>query len=258
LVQLLNASEDPPRWHTPGKWIGDEQSLELYPHGWLNCGLAHGIPGPLALLSLAHVNGISVANLPQAVARTADWLCGHRLDDPWGINWPTAVPLRCDAATGRLSTGEVEAAPGGPSRSAWCYGSPGIARALWLAGEAVGSQEYKDVAISALEAALRRPASERRIDSPTFCHGIAGLLQTTLRFANDLDSDHFRCAGNALLQQILARYSPNLLLGLRNLESGSNETDQPGFLDGVAGTAVVLLAAATNVAPTWDRLFLLS
>jgi hypothetical protein len=109
-----------------------------------------------------------------------------------------------------------------------------------------------------LEAALRRPASERRIDSPTFCHGIAGLLQTTLRFANDLDSDHFRCAGNALLQQILARYSPDLLLGLRNLESGSNETDQPGFLDGVAGTAVVLLAAATNVAPTWDRLFLLS
>ena len=34
--------------------------------------------------------------------------------------------------------------------------------------------------------------------------------------------------------------------------------DQPGLLEGSPGIALVLLAAATSVEPTWDRLFLLS
>lgn len=256
LVGLLNSSGDLPRWHTPGHFIGDERSHELYPHGWLNCGLAHGIPGPLALLSLAHANGVSVKNLPEAVTRTADWLCEHRLDDRWGTNWPTAVSISCDDATGHLCADAAQSAPGGPSRCAWCYGSPGIARALWLAGQAVECERYQDIAISAIQAVFRRPVKERRIDSPSFCHGVAGLLQITLRFANEVDA--FYEDINALVHQIIDRFSPQNLVGFRNLEIGTNEIDQPGFLDGAAGIAAVLLAAATNVGPTWDRLFLLA
>jgi hypothetical protein len=35
-------------------------------------------------------------------------------------------------------------------------------------------------------------------------------------------------------------------------------TPEPGFLDGAAGIGLVLLAAATPVAPAWDRILLLS
>lgn len=262
LVHLLGPGENLPRWHTPGRLVLDEKSHELYPQGWLNCGLAHGIPGPLALLSLAHWNGISVYNLPQAIARTADWLCDNRCDDGCGVNWPTAVALECDDETGQLAAASAQESSG-TSRCAWCYGSPGIARALWLAGEAVGCRRYRDMAIAAMEAVFRRPVKERRIDSPSFCHGIAGLLQIALRFtddffANDLENDAFRCGIDGLLQQIFESYSPEFLVGFRNLEIGTNEVDQPGFLDGAAGIAAVLLAAATNVQPCWDRLFLLS
>jgi hypothetical protein len=38
----------------------------------------------------------------------------------------------------------------------------------------------------------------------------------------------------------------------------NREMDQPGLLDGAPSVALVLLAAATTVEPTWDRLFLLS
>jgi hypothetical protein len=48
------------------------------------------------------------------------------------------------------------------------------------------------------------------------------------------------------------------MLGFRNIEYRNNKTDQPGLLDGAAGTAIVLLSAATGIEPTWDRLFLLS
>lgn len=258
LVTLLNSPEDLPRWYTPAKRIGDAKTAALYPHGCLNCGLAHGIPGPLALLALAHLNGISTEKLPAAITRTADWLCDNRCDDAWGANWPTAVAIQSHEDSGELYAGSALAACGGPSRSAWCYGTPGVARALWLAGQAVGQKSYKDLAISAMEAVFRRPREERQIDSPSFCHGVAGLLQVTLRFANDSDDSIFRSAIDSLLQQILDAYAQEFPVGFRHLEIGSNQLDQPGFLDGASGIAAVLLAAATNIPPVWDRLFLLS
>jgi len=104
----------------------------------------------------------------------------------------------------------------------------------------------------------RRPLSARQIDSPTFCHGVAGLMQITLRFAHDTGLPQFREAAQALGSQLLSLYDPKTLLGYYSLEPGGNRVDQPGLLDGVPGVVLVLLAAATDVEPAWDRLFLLS
>lgn len=256
LLHLGGEEDGVPRWHTPIQHLWDEEVQKLYPHGNLNCGLAHGIPGPLAFLALAHRAGVESPGLPEGIARLADWLCQNRLDDSWGVNWPTATPLV--ETEGRLEAPPAAATAEGTSRCAWCYGSPGIARALWLAGEALDRDEYRDLAVAAMEAIFRRPIMERRIDSPTFCHGIAGLLQITLRFAHDTGQAVFIEQSCALVRQILASYQPESLLGFRNLEVPGSETDQPGLLDGAPGVALVLLAAATGVEPTWDRLFLLS
>ena len=109
-----------------------------------------------------------------------------------------------------------------------------------------------------MEAVYRRPIDERRIDSPTFCHGIAGLLQVTLRFAHDTGLPVFSQAASELTEQLLAMYDPERALGYCSIEPGGNLVDQPGLLDGAPGVALVLLAASSNVEPTWDRLFLLS
>jgi hypothetical protein len=145
-----------------------------------------------------------------------------------------------------------------PSRAAWCYGSPGLARALWFAGKALGCAEYREIAIAAMEAVYRRPLNVRRIDSPTFCHGVAGLLQITLRFAHDTGLPQFTGAARTLSEQLLSLYDHNTLLGYYNLELSGKRIDQPGLLDGAAGVVIVLLAAATLAEPTWDRMYLLS
>jgi hypothetical protein len=260
LIQLASAEANVPRWLTPAGLMWDEGMKEVYPHGNLNCGLAHGIPGPLAFLSQSHRAGSAVPGLTEAITRMADWLCENRYDDAWGINWPTAVPLeRAEGlAGGALRPGSARSAPDGPSRCAWCYGSPGIARALWLAGEALDRDNYRSLAVASMEDVFRRPVTARRIDSPTFCHGIAGLLAIALRFARDTGSSIFIEQSHSLVKQILDSYQPESLLGFRNLEVGDHEMDQPGLLDGAPGVALVLLAAATNIEPTWDRLFLLS
>jgi lantibiotic modifying enzyme len=260
LVELLTETNGVPRWHTPARLLWDEDLKDTYPWGNLNCGLAHGVPGVLAFLSLARQAGIAVPGLPEAIGQTARWLGESRCDDEWGVNWPTAVPLAgLDSPDGPVViTGKAAAAPEGPSRAAWCYGSPGIARALWLAGDALNEDTHRQLALSAMESVFRRPIPVRRIDSPTFCHGKTGLLQIALRFAHDTGYSVLVSECRTLAEEVLDCYRPESMLGFRNIEYAGREIDQPGLLDGAPGVALVLLAAATGVEPGWDRVFLLS
>jgi hypothetical protein len=252
LVALTCDADGRPRWWTPARLMGNQDTAELYPYGNLNCGLAHGIPGPIALMALALCNDVIVPGLEDALDRSAGWLVDHRADDAWGINWPAAVPLTAAGLPEPL--GSVWP----PCRTAWCYGAPGAARALWLAGVARDRAEWRNLAVEAMETVYRRPQRARAIDSPTFCHGLAGLLQITLRFAHDTRLAVFVEAAEGLTEAILAAFEPDSLLGYRSWEPGGGRVDQAGLLDGSPGVILTLLAAATNVAPAWDRAFLLS
>jgi len=96
------------------------------------------------------------------------------------------------------------------------------------------------------------------ISSPTFCHGIAGLLQIMLRFAHDTPTESFYSGSGQLADQLLSLYEPDTLLGYRSVELAGKRVDQPGLLDGTPGVGLVLLAASRPVRPDWDRIFLLS
>ncbi|HEY2592662.1 MAG TPA: lanthionine synthetase C family protein [Chloroflexota bacterium] len=250
LTQLAEQAEGLPRWWTPPGLLGEDMTEEFV-HGNVNCGLAHGIPGPLAVLALALREEFEVPGQVVAVRRLAEWLAEHRRDDEWGVNWPAAVPVTPDGAVASTST-----VP--PTRTAWCYGSPGVARALWLAGDALRDADLQQLGIEAIQAVARRPAAQRFIDSPTFCHGQAGLLQVTLRFAQESRLPALRDDVDALADALVNAYQPERTVGYVSLEPGDNQVDRPGVLDGAAGVAMVLLAAATDIEPTWDRVFLLS
>jgi lantibiotic modifying enzyme len=261
LIAQALSDDVPPRWFTPAHLLYDDVTRQMYPHGNLNCGLAHGIPGPLAFLSLVRLSGLAFDRLDDAIVAIAQWLCANRQDDVWGANWPAAVHLeeaRDGAGRVVLRPGDPKVAPGGPSRTAWCYGSPGVARALWLAGQALDRDAYRELAVGAMEAVFRRPIPARMIGSPTFCHGVAGLLAITMRFARETREPIFFDQSRRLAEQLVRSFQPDSLLGFRCIEYGNNQTDQPGLLDGAAGVAIVLLAACTGIEPAWDRVFLLS
>jgi hypothetical protein len=242
----LTASDPVPGWYTPPARLTDDAARARFPHGHLNCGLAHGLPGPLAVLALAASDTPAHQRPRDAVAGAAGWLVAQRCQDDWGVNWPIAVPP--GTASPRREAG----------RAAWCYGSPGVARALWLAGTALEDETLTDLAVEAMAAVYRRPVRVRHIDSPSFCHGVAGLLQITLRFGHDCGLPLFTDAAAALTRQLLDAYEPDSLLGFRGVEPDGTRVDQAGLLDGAAGIALVLLAAATDTEPGWDRMFLLA
>jgi lantibiotic modifying enzyme len=245
LVELLTGDRKLPRWHTPHHLLASHER-GLYPKGYLNCGLAHGVAGPLALLSIAAREGARIPRQAAAIEIAAGWLVDHAVEDDAGINWPAAVPLPDDA---RASA---------PTRPAWCYGAAGVARALWLAGHALGQTELQRQAVEALASVYRRPGASLGVEAPTFCHGQAGLLHITLRMAADSSSDELTLAAGSLAGRLVGSFEPESSFGYRNIEPGGNRTEQPGMLEGAAGVALVLLAAATPLPPTWDRMFLLS
>ena len=253
LIHLASTDQESKRerWHVAQQFIILEESRQRYPDGYYNCGLAHGIPGPLAVLSLAWLAGYRTPGLQEAVRFLSDWIVQHALVDPWGITWSDVVPLEHSHSAEAWQTLS-------PARTAWCYGTPGIARALWLAGKALEDALLCQTAIEAMEAVLRRPIAERRINSPTVCHGIAGLLAICLRFAQEIDNTTIREQIPVLVSQIMSHYNPDFPLGFRDLEPGGNAVDQTVWLTGAPGTMMVLLAASLPVEPAWDRVLLLS
>jgi hypothetical protein len=219
---------------------------ERYPNGATDCGVAHGVPGPLALLALAQIGGVQRPGIEPAQRLLIRWLMTHRSDDAWGVNWPhVALP---DSTTASHQ----------PARAGWCYGSPGVARALWLAGTALRDADLQNAALEAIRAVYTRPTEVRGIASPILCHGIAGLLQIILRFAHDSDEDFLTAMACDLTRQLLDLFEPDSLVGFRNHDPEGRKLDNPGFLEGASGVALTLLAAATDTEPAWDRLLLLS
>ncbi|GHO48592.1 lanthionine synthetase C family protein [Ktedonospora formicarum] len=243
------APHDPQReagWAVPASYF-PAQVARYQETPIINCGLAHGIAGPLAALSLARLAGWSMPHQEDAIRCLSSWLFQHRLEMPWGIDWPAVIPLD-------LPLEEVQRLP--PARTAWCYGTPGIARACWLAGHALEEQELQAQALLAMEGVMRRPEETRQIASLSLCHGKAGfLLQATL-FYQETHLPSLREEIALLTRQMLSGFEPTAPFGFRFPLSGAH-IDALGLMLGATGTALALLAACSPCEPQWARALLL-
>ncbi|WP_165423049.1 lanthionine synthetase C family protein [Ktedonosporobacter rubrisoli] len=246
----LGGEEKPghPNWLIAPEWL-NEHDQALYPNGNYNLGLAHGIPGPLAALSLAWQAGYHLPGQQEAIEHISSWIRASAISDTWGINWPGAIPYTA------THPWEQEMLP---TRAAWCYGAPGIAASLRLAGEALGDEELCQMAVTSLETVYRRPAEAIGLISPIVCHGIAGLVAIGLRFAQVSSSQMIRDHIPLQVAQILAACHPDAPLIVRDQEIPGNFVDDPSFLTGAVGVALVLLAASSEVEPAWDRILMIA
>lgn len=257
LAGLLAAPGQPWRWHTPAH-LTSGPLRQSFPRGLHNCGLAHGAPGPLALLSLALLTGLRVPGAADAIHAAASWLAANQTGTAREPDWPDGVGL--DAIQPPPAASRQR-----PGRAAWCYGTPGVVRSLWLAGRAVAERQWQDLAVRAIRAVASRPPADWQLSSPGFCHGEAGLLQVLRRFAADLADPAIAAAANRLATRLAARFDPVAPFGVRIPDPDGALTDQPGLLEGTAGIALALhplpetrTASLPAATPPWDRVFLLA
>lgn len=232
----------------PGWWADQAPGLVAEPRfarGHFNLGLAHGIAGPLALLALARLAGIQVPGHDEAITRIVGQLMPFQART--GL-WP-----------GRVSFDEyVAQTPDqgpGDQMIAWCYGTPGTARAIYLAGAALRQPGWQQAGVRALRDAFARQPPGRTDCS--LCHGWAGLLHITSQMARDSGDQALAARLPALAAPIIDAYDPAHPFGFRYTRSGLPPGYQlaphrAGFLEGAAGIALALHAYATGHQPRSD------
>jgi hypothetical protein len=223
----------------PGWWSSDNPNRTTSTlGGHANFGMAHGIAGPLALLALAARRGITVPGQADAIDRIRDWLGIWRQQGaagPWWPAWITATELR-------------EGAPGssGPGRPSWCYGTPGLARAMQLAAIARHDKASQRDAENTLARCMTDLRQTARLTDPGLCHGWSGAVAATWHAARD-------ATGSALADA-------TIMLG-RSLAdaAAAAPADGPyGLIDGYAGAALTLQDLATGTPGTWPGCLLLT
>ncbi|MER6091280.1 lanthionine synthetase C family protein [Streptomyces bluensis] len=239
----------------PGWWVETGPSGrpdDRFPGGHANTGVAHGIGSVLALLALAARHGTLVDGHHDAMRTILAWLDRWREETGRNLAWPYWV-TRSELREGRT-------APSAPRRPSWCYGTAGIARVQQLAALALGDTSRQIEAENALVAAVTDTAQLKATTDNGLCHGFAGLVHVVARSADDADpstAGRLRAAIPALLTAMCSPVSnpTDAALAMTQDKAGG-----PGFLNGAAGIALALQAAATGEPPrsAWDTCLLIA
>ncbi|MBN2908803.1 lanthionine synthetase C family protein [Polycladomyces sp. WAk] len=238
-----------PGWFIPRKYQFLEREMTLFPHGNFNCGMAHGIPGPLALLSLASLRNYRVDKQLETIRNISDWLLRRMHEDEYGPLWPDRIRFE-DEIQEKKSEKYF-------TREAWCYGTPGVSRSMYLAGKALEDDDLKDIAIRSLKASLSRPEELQKLESPTFCHGKTGLMQILIRMAWETGEECFIQHAETLAVQVMGMFQEEAPFGYQDIEGGKR-LDKAGLLEGVSGIGLALMSLKDEKYWDWDAAFLIS
>ncbi|KMM37670.1 hypothetical protein AB986_12570 [Alkalihalobacillus macyae] len=238
-------------WHV----IREDQFLEKdkvkYPEGNVNFGLAHGVLGPMNLLTLAASEGVEVPLQKETIeSMSEDLFRVMRYDSDNHPVWPHRLAYK-----EMLSNDFVIQ----DTRNGWCYGNPGVARSLYLAGEVLGNQRYKQVAMNGFKGIVSQPNDD--LVSASFCHGKSGLLQCLVRMRSETGEGWLDEQIWSLTDSILGQYDKENPLGFYDIEEfggQGNTITKAGLLEGSSGTGLSLMGLLGNGTPRWDKAFLLS
>jgi hypothetical protein len=232
-------------WLTPPAHIAAALRAE-YPEGRYDCGLAHGVAGVIALLGAASAAGVATTKARALLDGAVSWLLAQR-DDDGDNRFPASV-----AGERRRTT----LVPG------WCSGDLGVAIALVAAARATGDLDWEAAALDAARAAAARDPATCTVYDTGFCHGSAGVAHLFNRLHQATGEAAFAEAARAWLTRLLGQREPGGIGGFFTVQGRDPATlskhRAPGLLMGAAGIALVLLAAASDIEPAWDRVFLTS
>lgn len=232
-----------PGWYLPPTdFLNQVRFAKDHPHGNFNLGLAHGVTGILAYLAIVYQKGIYVEGLREAIERLSGWLKSKAVESQEGVFWPYAISWEAE-----VEGKEVEHKT---TKAGWCYGLPGIARTLFLAGKALNDRALKTFAMQSFESLLAKSILEWRLHSPSLCHGIGGLLLITQAMSLEKEGNALEPKIFELKRTLMDRYDPASAWGFvdvdlvadKNSKYSLKKIQKIGLLEGATGVFLTLLS----------------
>ncbi|MCU1277366.1 MAG: Lanthionine biosynthesis cyclase LanC [bacterium] len=221
LRQIARRDERGARWWTAPELLHPARRAE-HPAGYYDLGVAHGTAGVIGFLARAPKSAPALELLDDAVR----WLmsCADGDRRPRFVCW---------------IDGGV---PASLLRSAWCYGDCGVAVALLAAAKARGRPDWQRYALTLAHEAPRAGDDAAGVHDAAVCHGAAGVAHLYNRMYQASGDESLRAIALEWLRRALTMPLPA----------------SPGLLLGRCGVALTLLAAASELPPSWDALLLAS
>lgn len=213
-----------------------------------NLGLSHGIPSIIGvLLSLINSN-ILVEKSTHIIEKTIEYIIESANYKSSHSVFPNVVITNESILYN--------------SRLAWCYGDLGIGITLWRAGNILKREDVKKIAENILiRSTTRKDLQENFVVDAGLCHGTAGIAHIYNRMYNYTGNPKFKETSLYWFNETLkmAKYN-NGLAGFkawRTPELGGLKNEH-GFLEGIAGIGLSLIASISDIEPKWDECLLLS
>jgi lantibiotic modifying enzyme len=238
-------------WFTPAVLLPAQQRQQ-FPNGYYNLGVAHGVPGVIALLGRAVAAGVASEQASQLLAGAVRWLASQETTPD-----PTASAAEALGGFPAWVTPEMtQPIAGKPSRLAWCYGDLGIAVALLGVTQRLDQPTWAATARRVAQRAAQRSLAESGVRDGCLCHGAAGAAHLFNRLYQATGDPLFGEQARCWFEQALALRQPDQGIAGYCFWRGAAWESSPGFLEGAAGIGLALLAACDTHAPNWDRLLL--
>jgi lantibiotic modifying enzyme len=235
------ADEAGVRWRTSARFL-PEARRAAFPHGVVDLGVAHGVPGVIGMLGHFVDAGIERMRSERILRSSIRWLL-------------STAAHGCPHFGTSISSDSNDF-----RRLGWCYGDVGVAGILLHASRALEDNDLQLEALGLLRDAAATLAT-RTVADVSFCHGIAGLAHIFNIAYQQTGDAQMRKEAERWTLALLRLHRPGIGIGgytfwqLRDnkLERTSNIT----LFGGVVGVALVLLSAIEHEAPRWPALFAL-
>ncbi|TMQ13696.1 MAG: Lanthionine biosynthesis cyclase LanC [Deltaproteobacteria bacterium] len=241
LERLARPTETGIAWFTPPDILPSWQR-EIAPEGYTNLGLAHGVPGVVAILARYLTAGVDVPRVRVLLDGAVDYLRSAAGPTP-GSRYAAWLPARAE----------------GLCRVAWCYGDLGVAVALMAAANATGRSDWRGEALELARDMAARPFESSLVSDAGLCHGAAGVAHLFNRLAQSTGDTGLARAADAWFARTLAMRRSEPIAGFpRALFDQGGPTWEPSadLLTGAVGIALALHAAISPIEPAWDQILL--
>ena len=156
LIETSEPDDGGTAWKSQNRFLPNADERMRYPNGNFNLGIAHGVPGVIALLGKGLSQGIEIDRCEPLLRRSVSWLLSA------GAN-----------VTGIPSFGYL-AGDGKQARVAWCYGDLSVAIAMLRAARGLNDQRLSAIAIDIATRVLDRGMVDSGVQDASLCHGSQG------------------------------------------------------------------------------------
>lgn len=255
LGRIAQRTKEGYTWLYPPEAFFFESDRQLCPDGVYNLSTAHGSLGVLMVLAGAVAAGIERPLSQELLEGGMSWFFSHE-SPPTEI---CAFPYSYAAFDPGRGAGQHD-------RVAWCRGDAGSAAALMTIAQACNNEEWYAAALRVAVRAAQRTFEDAKVGDPCLCHGASGVGHLMNRLFQRTGDELFLNSARFWLGKALELCRDDLpdtggawsFQREENTKGDFIQRSEAGLLLGASGIGLTLLAAVSDVEPSWDRLFLAS